>query len=63
MSFKYGKANNSVRREHVDSMGSPGLLLHYNTEILLIMVDRRAGVQRCIILEIASGAGIKQKME
>ena len=52
-----------MRREHIDSMGSPGLLLHYDTEILLIMVDRRAGVQLCIILEIASGAGIKQKME
>lgn len=70
MSFKYGeysvtwgKINNFVKGECIDSMSSPGLLLHYDTMTLLIMVDRRMGVQLCIILEIASGAGIKQKME
>ena len=68
VSFKYGKysitldkINNFVKGEHTDSMSSPSLLLHYDNKILLVMVDRRAGVQLCIILEIASGAGIKQK--
>ena len=50
-----------MKGEHIDSMSPPNLLLHYDTMILLIMVDGRVGVQLCIILEIASGAGIKQK--